>query len=80
MPMPGPSMRDPDKDFRLLLDEISNLYYIQKKRFFFGWKFIKDDSRRLSFSSEEQAKKTLDRLRKDNRTPKVKGRYSIIDA
>ena len=74
MPIPGGSTYDPDKDYRLLHDEVNEKYYIQKKRFFFGWKFV-------DFSSIDidKAKEKLTQLRKEKRKIKVKKRFVVLN-
>jgi len=76
---------DPDKDFRLLFDEVDRKYYIQKRRLIIGWKFIEHwpigmPKGKLEFTDINEAKKELDKLRIDHKKRRVKRRYVVLDA
>lgn len=82
MSIPGGTFYNPDEDFRLLHDEISDKYYIQKKRFIVGWKFISHDTvqghLKLEFNNIEEARTKLKELRVENRKRKIKNKYVIL--
>lgn len=73
MPMPGPSLRDSDEDFRLIHDETNNVYYIQKKRFFFGWKFLG-----FKFHKRKEALSKLTYLRREYKKMRIKKQWVIL--
>jgi len=79
---------DSDKDFRLVRDKIDGMYYIQKKRFFFGWRFLYKETtdgwsfayEKILFKDHDKAKDKLKELRKKNRQYKIKrGRYIVLN-
>ena len=71
--MPMPMGHDPDRDFRLIHDEINNIYYIQKKRFFFGWKFLG-----FKFHKHKEALSKLSYLRKEHKKIRTKKHWVVL--
>jgi hypothetical protein len=81
MPIPHSSY-DPDEDFRIVFDELKNVYLIQKRRLLFGFKFLTEPNSngrlRLEFRDLDKAKDEIKRLREDNRKYRFKKRYVVL--
>ena len=74
MALPGGYIYDPDRDFRLIHDEVNDVYYIQKKRFFIGWKFLN-----FKFKTRKDANHKLYWLRREYRKQRTKKHYVVLD-
>ena len=73
MSMPGSAGRNPDEDYRLVHDELNDIYFIQKKGLF---KFKTID---FQFDDYEKAKERLVWLRKENRKTKIGKHLTVLE-